>query len=204
MQFQIKCDVYNRLIKVTDHFETTTDPETKQYLSCLRLENKSGHSYAVVTNQKIAAIQYLGMTNTEDGVIHIINDETIRQQCETEIPFDSFLQSDSDGNLMTTFGWGMQDGCIFPTNTPMDGWREWFPDEPVTENKGFMYWDVDRVASLAKSSTSGKIYFPQFIDVDKPIIVRDMYDENWCGLFIPKPDIGDQSPKQPAEKPIWV
>lgn len=200
----IKCDVFKRLVKVTDYFHPNTDAETKQYLSCVRLEHSNGHSYAVVTNQKIAAIQYLGTTTHEDGAVHVVNDPKISEQCEVEIPFDSTITVQSDGQLSTTLGWGLENACIYPANTPMDGWREWFPDEPVRENKGFMYWDVDRVAALVASSTSGKICFPQFIDVDKPIVIRDAFDDDWCGLFIPKPDVGEQPVKQPAEKPIWI
>jgi hypothetical protein len=189
-------------------FKPTTPDDIKQLLSCVRLEYKNGHYYAIATNQEIASVQYLGETTEADGVVHLSVNQKLIDQCQTEIAFDSLLTITvvpefAISTLTTMLGWESANCCIFPDETPMNDWRLWAPDKPVTTSKGVMYWDADHIAALAESSPSGKLYFPQHIDVDKPIVVRDLYDENWMGLFIPKPDVSQKQVKTGAKLPDW-
>lgn len=202
MDFSIKCDVFNRLAQIT----LRSQPE----LSCVRLEYKNGHYYAIATNQEIAAIQYLGQTNQPDSVAHVVNDSSIISQGQTEILYDSslhiqYLPEFATATLMTTMGWQYQkNACIFPDSTPMDKWLEWFPDKIADKNKGVMYWDIDQIELLARSAPSGKLYFPQFIDINEPVIIRDRLCDTWCGLFVPKPSVTEEPIRKGAEKPTWL
>lgn len=210
MEFLIKCDVFKRLAAITKHFETTTDEETRQVLSCVRLEYKDGRYCAVATNQRIAAIQYLGETDQPDGAAHIINDDTILKQCDVEMQYDSSFHITALPEFAVTtvrslMGWEFTGNAgIFPTNTPMDTWRKWFPDSPVTKGRGVMYWNADQIAALAATAPSGKLYFPRHIDIDKPVIIRDLLDDSWCGLFMPKPHATEKQVDEQAELPKWL
>ena len=207
MDFTIKCDVFARLAQVTKLFKPTIDPETKRVLECVRLEYRNGHYYAIATNQEIASIQYLGSTDRPDQAVHVVNDDAIIAQAQAEVGFDSSLivTMHETPTLTSMYGWIYQGAPIIrPADTPMDGWQDWFPDSLPTKNKGIMFWNADHVAALSASAPSGKIYFPEFVDVDKPIVVRDRLDGNWCGLFVPKPEPTDTPIKQGAEIPSWV
>lgn len=210
MDFLIKCDVFSRLAQVTRQFDKTTDFDTKKMISCVRLEYRKGHYYAIATNQQIAAIQYLGRTDQPDGEAHVVNDDVLIKQCIQETLYDSslFVQVIPEfalANIVTTTGWAYKgQGCIYPENGPLDTWRNWFPDKNPTKSNGIMYWNIDHIESLARSSPSGHLYFPKFIDVEKPVVIRDRFDDNWCGLYIPRPHLSDGSITKEAEKPAWI
>lgn len=210
MRFSIKCDVFNRLIKITKTLKPTTPRELVDLLSCLRLEYRKGHYYAIVCNQEIASIQYLGTTDQPDYAIHVINHESLIQQSLNETLTDSSIFIDvipefALATLSTSSGWVLsENACIFPDRSPMNDWINWFPGDNNYKNNGIMYWDADQISSLASSSSSGKLYFPEFIDVDKPVVIRDQLDENWCGLFIPKPEPTALQIRKGAEIPKWI
>jgi hypothetical protein len=65
-----------------------------------------------------------------------------------------------------------------------------------------MYWDLFQIEALIKSSPSGGVVFPEFIDSSKPVMIRDSLKPNWAGVFIP--DVSKGSTKhKPAEIPEW-
>lgn len=210
MDFMISCDVFFRLAQVIGHFKPSTDQDLVKKLSCVRLEYKNNRYYAIVTNKEIAAIQYLGTTEQPDHAIHLTVNERLINQIKNEIPYDSFLIIETIPGmavttLTTTLGYRYNDDpCIYPDETPMDNWKDWFPDKLADANRGIMFWNADHVAALAASAPSGKIFFPKFIDVNKPIIIRDTLDDSWCGLFIPKPDFDEPQVNQGAEMPKWL
>ena len=61
---------------------------------------------------------------------------------------------------------------------------------------------MERLAVLASTAPSGTIIFPEFIDVDTPVVVNDVHDPNWLGVFISKPE-GNDTP-DPVTIPSWV
>lgn len=210
MDFMIKCDVYKKLAQVTKYLRPPIDTELQHLISCVRIENKNNNAYAIATNKEIASIYYLGETQSENGHIDLIINDDITKQAEYESSFSSLFYVTSfpefaTATLKSLLGWEYSSNVgIFPDSTPLDKWRTWFPDKPITSSRGFMYWDLDQLSLLANSSPSGKIYFPAHIDVEKPIILRDVYDENWCGLFIPNPDYNEKQLKESAGIPKWV
>lgn len=210
MKFVISCEIFARLASVTEFFEPSTVEETQKLLRCVRIENKDGHSFGIATNQKIAAIQYLGTTEEPDGVIHVVNDPVLVNKCKEEAAFDSFMEVVSIPEMaiasaQTVFGYSYPGNVgIFPDETPMDKWRKWFPDKLAATNQGVMCWTVDQVLTLAKASPSGKIYFPKFYNTDEPLVLCDLYDKNWVGLFVPSQETYEKQPTEYAEIPKWL
>lgn len=209
MNFILKCETYVRLATVCLNFHPLVDNETKELLNCVRLEYKNGHYYAVSTNKKIASIQYLGVTNEADSEAHIIVNEQLIEQCKSEAQYDSHIEimcvpEIQASSFKTLMGYAYQgNACIFPDDKIMSEWREWAPDKPVTKTKGIQYWNADNIAALAASSPSGAVFFPEHIDTDKPVIMRDLNDPNWCGLFMAEPGPNDRQVKDGAELPTW-
>lgn len=207
MNFTIKCDILNRLSSVTKFFKPSMDEELKKLLSSVRLENKNGKSYAISTNQQIASVYFLGETQEPDGSAQLIIDNQIIEQCKQELIYDSCLMISAIpefalGSARSMLGWEYQGNCcMFPDENPTDNWRDWFKE--ASANRGFMQWDVDQLAYLAESSPSGKIYFPEKIDSDVTVIIRDVYDDSWCGVFVPKPSPEEKQALKEARKPEW-
>lgn len=198
LTFHIQSETLQRLSTVIRFFEPTTDEETRTLLNAVRLEHRAGHSYAIVTNQKIAAVEHLGATDQPDSVAHLNPSVLLGLQgllTITVMPEIALATcQDEQGNIVG-------DCCHWFDSTPLDGWRDWAA--PVaTESKGAMYWDLYHIETLLAASPSGKVVFPKFIDVEKPIVLRDRHVEGWVGLFIPSPPIGEPAVK-PAELPTW-
>lgn len=208
MKFIIKCETFARLATVPAFIEPNTPEEIKAQLSCVRIENIQGNIYAIATNQKIAVVEHIGMTTEPDGVAHVVIDNKLVEQCRNETPYDSSLEiitvpEIALASAKTLFGYSYTgNACIFPDQPILDTWRTWAARDAAKKSKGAMYWNVDHIASLVASCPSGKVVFPEFIDVDKPVILRDIKSDRWIGLFVGKPAPLDPL-VEPATLPPW-
>lgn len=204
MDFRIKCRSFIRLINLTKNL-----PD-EDVLKCLRLEYQTGKCFAIVTNQTVAAVEYLGKVEQTDGVVHIMNNPEVLAYCKEGMIYDSDLDVTSVpeicvGTLSATHLPPFTKECIlFPDSTPMDNWRSWFPEKNAEKQEGFMQWTVDDIASLAATCPSGFVRFPEVINTNEPVIIRDNMDENWCGVFIPQLSTSEPSSTFPARLPTWL
>lgn len=211
MKFTITCKAFARLAGIPSFFEPRTDEEIKKQLSCIRIENCGGKVFAIATNQKVMAVELIGMTNEADCVAHITVDPELVKQCVNESLYDSFLEITYVPEILlatiksmlgyTYLGNAAINGV--PEQSALSQWRKWLPPASARSNKGPMYWGLDHIETLVKTSPSGKIVFPEFIDIDKPIIIRDTDNDNWFGVFIARPAPSQLTP-EPAELPEWV
>jgi len=210
MNFNISCDLYSRFSKVC-HFLPPSVPEgVAELIKCIRLENINGKSYAIVTNQKIGCIEYLGETTEPDGFMHLVVDETLMNQSESEKTYGSTMnivniEAAGVASLTTMLGFSYAgNASAMVENHIMSDWRKWAHIEEVKKAKGALYFDLDYLSSMAKASPTGRIYFAEKIDVDKPIPVRDIYNDNWVGVFIGKPNPNEKDvPAGGAKAPEW-
>lgn len=65
-----------------------------------------------------------------------------------------------------------------------------------------MFWDTYQVLKLFESSPSGQITFPAVINSSKPVLLRDVTDSDWLGVFIPTAK--DDKKAKAAELPEWL
>lgn len=188
MDVSISCEIFARLTNVIANFDAN---ETRQYLKSVYVEHHLGNAFAVATNGKIAAIEFLGKREFEQASVNIVADPVLIQQCRTEAAFNSVLSVNFNevlqfGSAKTTLGYCYPGNAVIaPRNPEFSQWRNWAPDKPVKASKGAMFWNTEQIAALGASSPSGRLLFPEFIDATKPIVVRDIIDENWFGLFMP-------------------
>lgn len=212
MQFQIPVDIFVRLAGVTKRMPNSVNEAEQQTLKCVRLEIKNGIRFAIASNRKIAAIYHLGDTDQPNGCVHIVTDDALIKQCETEKPYNSNLDvfvipELQTVSLKTTLGYNFPgNGGIFPSFTPLDKWNEWVPKEPVKKANGAMAWTLDDMVALNSASPSGKINFPEIIDVNKPVVLRDREHGHWVGLFMSNmidEETGKSVPTEPATLPDW-
>lgn len=211
MNFEIPAETYIRLARVTDYIRTEHfSEEERTLLRCVRLENVNGRAFAIASNRKIAAIYHLGAA-TEEGVVHLNIDAALLKQCEKEKAFNSniYVTAIPELNMIglkTTLGFSAASNVgFFSSSTPLQKWREWVPSQPATQTKGAMHWHMTDMEALNASSPSGRIAFPEFIDANEPVILRDKQFDNWIGLFMP--NLVDEKGKaylvEPATLPEW-
>lgn len=206
--YSIKSSTLHRIASICNFFESTVSEELKTKINTVRLENKNGESFAVATNQKIASIEYLGKTDKSDGAAHLILSKNFLQQLLAESATDYIITVTTVpqiaiSTLQSTSNFMLLDCCHWwdDNDTPLKNWRDWGCSS-ANINKGVMYWNLFYVESLIKSSPSGKVIFPEFINVEQPIVLRDYYYPEWVGLFIPQIS-KDIKINEGADLPEW-
>jgi hypothetical protein len=206
--YTVPCNTLFRLSQICKFFQPHVSEEKKSLINTIRLENKAGYLYAIATNSEVAAIERIGPTDQPDDSCHLKIDpdftENMRTQAQygvsavvTTIPMGAFSM------LQTPVGLTIADCCYwFGSETPMHEWRTWADLKPPSKSSGSIYLDLHHIEILFSASPSGKIVFQEFIDVEKPITIRDRFVDNWVGLFIPCPDFHEGSVAK-AKLPDW-
>lgn len=204
--YKIKSSTLNRLAGVCSFFESSTDEETKAKINTVRLENKNGKTLAIVSNQKIGVIEYLGETDEADGSEHIILSPELLQQLTVESSSDCMITITTIpemaiSTLQSTSGFNMSNCCYLWDDTPLKDWRGWGVN-PADSNSGIMFWNLNYIETLIKSSPSNNVIFPEFIDITIPVVLRDYHNPDWVGIFFAQPP-GDVKVTKPADLPEW-
>jgi len=203
MNITISCSVFARLAKVA---RLNTD-------GCLRsiwLEVKDGKTIAVATDRKIMAIEFISEGGGVDFSMNAVVDDALIAQCEIEKSFSGSIDFEFNPALNWTYA-KTSFGYVHGQNAALVGdddknvlhrWRGCLPDKLPKITTGGMFTNVERLAVLASSSPSGMIIFPEQIDVDKPVVVNDVHDPNWLGVFLSKPE--NNSTPDPVTIPGWA
>lgn len=210
MKFYINCQTFIRLAGVCNYFSPFIEPEMKDKLNTLRLENLNGKTIAIITNHKIAVIEYLSDTTEPDGFAHVKLDPQMIGICAamgdnileiTTIPEILFATAQSCG-----FSYN-GNACHWFNDSPLNEWRSWAglqgKENIPKKSKGAMVWNLSYIQSLIAASPSGRVVFPEFIDVDKPVVIRDRVSPKWAALFLAKPAATDIDDVIPAALPAW-
>lgn len=210
--FKIYPDTLIRLAKVVGFFEPNVSQEVKSQLQTVRLENKNGKCLAIATNVKIAVAEYIGPTTEPDSVCHVkLKDELmdyvrLLQGRNEMVVFTTIPEIGMSTAQVGTGGGFIGDVCYWFDSTPLNDWNSWFV-EPPKQSSGIMCWDVFHVEALLQASPSGKVVFPEFINADRPVLLRDRYEsQTWYGVFLPSdkltPDLRHEV--QNCYMPDWL
>lgn len=203
MDIEIPCELYHRL----EDINGLSEADPRKHLNSIYIERRDNVLFVIATDVKIAVIQK-SISVGPDTSFAIRMDNALLLQCATEKQFNSNLILTNNPALnfvsaKTTFGYNFPGniGVMLPDNNEFQSWREWLPDEMPTQSNGNMLMNAHSVARIAFASPSGSIIFPEFIDVRKPVLVRDVFSHDWIGLFFPA-----QKDKTPAYLgvPDWV
>lgn len=210
MEISVDCAVFTRLAKLAKL-------NNEGFLRSIWLEITDGKMIAVATDRKIMAIEFLGEDLGPDFSMNAVVDDLLIAQCEIEKSFNSKITFTFNPQLSwttakTTLGYEhVGNAAIMETTSVgvtkaeenvLSRWRECLPDKLPAISTGGMFTRMERLAVLASTAPSGTIIFPEFIDVDVPVIVNDVHDPNWLGVFISKPE-GNDTP-DPVTIPGWV
>lgn len=209
MKFEIKCSAFLRLASVCNFFKPTMPHELKEQINTVRLEKINGKTIGIATNQQIAVMEILPQFELGENakVIHIVLDPILINQCKLEKFLDGSLYINAIPEMAiaqarTSSGWNYPgNACHWFAETIMDEWNMWALPIPTKSTK-IMAWDLAHIQALFEASPTGHIYFPQYIDAEKPVIIRDRNNPDWVGIFIPKPS-NTESQKESAKLPDW-
>ena len=197
MEHIIPCETFARLCNVLKFM-----PKDDPWCRSIRLDG----NMAIATNRFYIAIERLDTSVA--SVLHIPADPVLIEQCVKEAPFHSKMHIVANdmlrfASLKTSLGYAYPGnaGVYLDTLNPVDRWREIVPTSLPKKSKGSMCIDTAMLASLAESSPSGKITFPEHIDWTLPVVVRDAVDPNWCGIFYVRES---DNPHDPATIPGWA
>lgn len=193
---KIPCQTIVRMMRVV---EGATDP----IFQTLRLD----HGQIVASDRKFIVVENLSPFT---GVYHITVDAALLAQCETETQFSSVLDVIPNPALgftmaKTTMGYTTGNIGVFPGKSEFDRWREVIAPcaEPAAMAVGGMLWEAAAIARLAAASPSGHVIFEELIDTqNRPTIMRDINDHEWCGFFWPT--VSDGRYHSPATLPGWL
>lgn len=207
MRFFIPSKIFTRLAVIPSNFTKDVSQESKDVLSCVRLENHNGNLIAIAANQKLAAIEIIGKTTEADGHVDVAVNEQTLKFCENN-PDDILeifsMPAFSIGTMKNSSGRQFEGNpCIYPKETILDIWRDWGPEEPINKSNGCLFLNLDYIELLNKASPSGKIVFPKHIDVDQTLVLRDFDNPSWVGLFTPRPSPLCMREPTPANLPDW-
>lgn len=204
MEISIACGVFVRLAKIA----ASND---QGYLKSIWLEvTECGDVLAIATNVKIAAIEHIGKTDVEPFGMNVCVDEAITQQCQIETAFNGMISFVNNPVLKfvsakTSLGYihTSNAGVYTDGKNEFKTWREWLPDELPKKTNGGIFSNLNNLSLLASSAPTGSVVFHKYIDKNAPVMVRDVHDDNWIGLFMPRPDAKNRSP-EPFTIPDWA
>jgi hypothetical protein len=217
MQFKIPCETFARLSIAAVPLSDVPPTSVIDELACVYLEHRKGQTLAIATNNRICAIERLGNTDQPDGSVCVTIDPVLVQQCLTEAQFDGELTIDvTDNEILrwaaakTSFGYTYNGNAgRFPeVGTKFKHWADWRsilpPARKKQEPSGFLHFRAAHLEILAKASPSGCIIFPEIINTDEPILLRDSVDPNWLGMFMGVVEDSDEKQYEPATRPEWL
>ena len=169
----------------------------------IRIEIKDHKAFMIASNEVIACVKYLKGSFGTDEIIYIKVDATFKERME----FESKLLTPVTLETVPEFGLAtlktdkdISESLVYLDETFYDEWRSWFVES--SENKGFMFWDTYQIIKLFECSPSGQITFPAVINSSRPVLLRDITDSEWVGVFIPTAK--DDKKSKPAELPEWL
>lgn len=184
--------------------------DPRRWMHSVYVESRGGHAWAVATNSHFAAIEYLGITESQPGAVIIpLSDELLSVVQIATMTNERISLNNTPAlrfcSLSVGRFWTLQgNAAIYPDEaTAFETWREWLPSADDHKTTGRpMFVKADQLAILAQSAPSGVFVFPRHIDAEKAVIVRDVANANWLGVFYAQPKNGVFL--NGAELPDWV
>lgn len=197
MQFILPAETFVRLSKAAAR---PTD-DVRPWLACVRLEHRDGKSYAIASTSWVLAVEYLGDTSEPDGFVNVPLDDTL-MACLAMHHDDVVFEWFEAFGVLTCPTFGALALTAMEDREPMfTRWFEIFPSTLPKADKGFLFIQAEYFQRLTDSSPSGCLAFPAVVDSSRVVIVRDVHDDNWCGVFLAA---DKQKRASPATKPEWM
>lgn len=170
----------------------------------IRLEYLHNKLYGISSDGTIACVEFLGESAHPDEKCDLILTDELQAllnkhgDSDNEVVVETIPEIAAgtircnDDSASACFYWG--------ESSFLDNWTDWLVPA-VSESTGFMFWNVYQVQRLFECSPTGELVFPEHFDSSKPVIIRDVNDSAWVGVFIPQADT--KQIIKPATQPDW-
>ena len=197
--FVIPCDAIARM----SHILAGVPADADTHFRTIRVEN----GMVIASNRKTLVVELIG---GNVGAMNLIVDTALLAQCVTEATFGSTLTVTVNEVLQfaaakTTLGYSHPSNVALfsPNVSDMSRWREVVEKvrNPAPVAKGGMVWNAEVIAALGRAAPTGALVFEEVIDLERPVLVRDLRDPNWFGIF--QPFLEDETLFEPALLPSW-
>jgi hypothetical protein len=184
MEIIIPCDVIARLSVMLAH----ESDGTEECFTYFRIEK----NLIIATNKKFMAIEKIWGTAL-DGHVYLRPLPALIEACRNEALYKSQLQINVVpqvrlSSARTTLGAIFAD-CInwdIAPDAKFNDWRVIVDRANAPKSaKAPVYLNLSLLEMLVQSSPSRAIVFPEIINIDHPMLVRDVSDDGWLGLFQP-------------------
>lgn len=181
------------------------EPIASEAFKVLKLEISNSRMYLIGSNEYVACVEHLGETEQPDDSCYVKINSTFIDSVEKEAnvaatyTFET-LPELAMGSTSTSDGQTFNDFIVWPDESPLDKWRDWFVI--ADKKEGFMYCNLGQLVTLWECSPSGYVTFPKVINAVEPVIVRDVNNADWLGAFIPAVD--GKAVIKPATLPEWL
>jgi hypothetical protein len=189
---QISCDALSRLIPVALHENADKIPEMYN----VRFED----GLAIVTTSEIMVVENIGGFA---GVYYLKPDSYMLETMTNEACLGGTATIMPD-MMITTYGYYNQP-MVPVTPSKFDNWRDVIEraKEPLAGPTEFgTCWSVTQLKLLTSASPSKAIVLEPFSDPTvKPVMIRDLYDDNWFAIARPYNPI---NPTATATYPKWL
>lgn len=183
VDFVIPCTTFRRLVHASLQ---PTDNDKRDWLRCIRFEAHKGAFIAVASYGHILVAEKINNDMGDDMAI-----------CVTISPeFLAFVDRGitNDDSLIVTPapGWTvarLAGGAIFPGSVEWAGsdqwpvWRDLLPVDMPKKALAPMAFTGSHIDRMAKASPSGTFACQKYAEAEQPVIVRDINDPLWLGLF---------------------
>lgn len=197
MTLSLPCATFARLanaaLRPTDQFERV---EFRPFLACIRIEITNGRKLAIATNSVIMAVENLGLVDgVPDASFNIAITDTLLERCKAEAGYNSVL---TVANLQAVTTMGYREMSV-GAQQYVD-WRKAIPSGPPKKQSDGVMFDTEQVYRLCKSAPSGEVVTQSVFNRHNPVICRDAYDDNWCGVFFSR----EKECETAAVRPEWL
>lgn len=197
--YYISADTFIRLAGVA--IQSDEKPNTKYELRCVRIEQEGGVAIALASYTKMFVGECLTECG-EDGVVNVTIHPELMAVAEAEAEQSGKL------HIQQLPGWtiarGVVTGRMFPLNAELPGdwpdWRGLIPTVTPAKSDGAFTFSGYDVGRMGQSAPSGVFVLPRHVTRGVPVLVRDLTDTNWFGVFLTRKD----EAIKPAEIPEWL
>lgn len=201
MKVTIKAEILQRFATLYKSLE----PKVNDEIKCLRLELSTGKIILIGCNQYVACAELIAESNLPDEVCYIKVTEELTDYIRQEVEIGGYFEIETIPELAIA---SIKDSknstynnvMIWSKNKTYDNWRKWFSTSD--ESKGFMYCTLYQVQTLFETSPTGEVVFPEILNNNEPVIIRDVNSDKWVGTFIPTYD--GRKVLKPAKLPEWL
>lgn len=207
VDFAIPCATFRRLAGVAlQHGEQ--DRDNRDWLRCVRMEIHKSHMIAVASYGLVLVAEKI---KTDE---FMTEGETVCITVEPEmLAFVERGALNDDVLIITPApGWTvarLASGAIYTKDAEHPGadkwpaWRDLIPADLPNKTSHALAFSGAEIARMSAAAPSGAFVCQKHVNVDRPILVNDVLDPHWIGLFLGRNESNDQ-PYEPARIPDWM